>query len=876
MQIVSAPGSAASFSADANTFVVTYRPPANAHSNPVGAPYTTFTYRFTDIHGATSPLYTATIIVDPVNDPPAAEDFEVTTPEDTSVLIDFSSHVSDIDGDSPLTISVRSLPEYGSLYSGTDGAFTTVITATPAGAPQQKLQFRPKLNANGQTSFIYTVTDPSGATDSAVVTITITPVNDPPVSQNVVLRTLEDTTLNFTLSGSDIENDPVSLVILSVPATGDLTSAADSFYIRETPYTMNTPAAFSYIPPQNFYTTNDAPLVFHFYAFDGTDRSVLNYTVTIYVDSVNDPPTSADEFIKTQEDTPVSFTLSALDAEDDSSLVVAVVTGITDGDSRGIFYTSSDKSKRIVTGTVLTSPRIVYFVPAPDSYSNPSTVPLASLKFQVRDTEDLVSVSEYNALVYVTPVNDPAVYSGASEVTIDEDTSIDLALMNQVKDVDDTVNTDMTVRITAITGRGTFSECAQDVNNCNRTTLTVGHMLQNPEWRFSFVPLKDENGNKYASITFVINDGHDDSIPYTITVNVRPVNDPPVVNPFYNVLPGRVDMDEDTVLELSWNVTDIDSPATTLRTFVTSKLPTNAKMFACNVQSDGSCARGAEISLPAELTATNSATATWRVLFVPDENAFDAKNFATFNIVGEDDYEARSVTQKAIIRVMPINDAPTITARDSYQVTRETEGETRFILSDVSVNDIDAFRKKIVFGIRLTDQDSGRLEAEGSNADMAFTGAKAPCKLNEAKTEVICTDPQADINVWIGSAVVFYPANTTGTFNLFLYVNDLGNTDKLQRPLTANKTITVLVNEDTGLLPDTPTDNTGIAVGLSVGGAAAIAGIAVLIAKLRKKNDVVDNYFDNLTDSIQTGANNPMYQAAFSEAANPLYLAKQT
>jgi hypothetical protein len=639
---------------------------------------------------------------------------------------------------------------------------------------------------------------------------------------------------------------------------------------------MTTPATFSFIPPQNFYTAADAPLVFKFYAFDGTDRSVLNYTVTIYVDSVNDAPTSADEFVKTQEDTPVSFVLSALDAEDDSTLLVAVVTSVTDGDGRGVFYTSSAKTTRIVTGTILTNPRTVYFVPAPDAYSNPSTVPLASLKFQVRDTEGLVSVSEYNALVYVTPVNDPAVYNGASEVTIDEDTSIDLALMNQVKDVDDTVNSDMKVTITAITGRGTFSECAEDVNNCERTTLTVGSVLKNPEWRFSFVPLKDENGNNYASITFVINDGHDNSIPYTITVNVRPVNDLPVVNPFYNVLPGRVDMDEDTVLEISWNVTDIDSPLTSLRTFVTSKLPTNAKMFACTVQADGSCARGDQLSLPAELPATNSATATWRVIFVPDENAFDAKNFAQFNIVGEDDFEARSVTEKAIIRVLPINDAPTITSRDSYQVTRETDGETRFILSDVSVNDIDAFRKKIVFGIRLTDENSGRLEAEGSNAALAFEGAKAPCKLNEAKTEVICTDPQSDLNVWIGSAVVFYPANTTGTFNLFLYVDDLGNTDKLQRPLTANKTITVLVNEDTGLLPDTPTDNTGIAVGLSVGGAAAIAGIAVLIAKLKKKDGVIDNYFDNLTDSIQTGANNPMYQAAFSEAANPLYLAKNT
>ncbi len=858
----------------ADTWVLKYQAPANAHSVPTGSVYTSFTYRFNDGNGGLSSTYYAFIIVDPVNDPPVAQDFTITTLEDTSIVFNFTSFISDVDGDTPLTITVQSLPGLGLLYSGTDGVtFTTAVTTTPASAPTQKLKFTPSLNANGQTTFTYVVSDPSGATDSGVVTINVTPVNDPPVSQSVVLRTLEDTTLNFTLSGSDVEGDSVSIILLSLPSTGSLLSASDSSYISELPFSLGNPASYSYIPPQNYYTAPNAPLVFSFYAYDGQARSVVNYTVSIYVDSVNDAPTSQDVFARTKEDTPISFNLPAVDAEDDATLLIAIVTSVNDGANTGTFWTSSAKTQQISTGTKLTNPRTVYFVPAPNAFSNPTTAPLASLKFQVQDTEGLVSVAEYNAFVYVTPVNDPPVYNGASVLTIDEDTTIEVALMNQVTDVDNTVSSEMPVTVTAITGHGVFSECAEDGSSCERTTILVGSTLKNAEWRFTFAPLKDENGDNYASITFVINDGTDNSLPYTITINVRPVNDPPVINPFFNVLPGRVDMDEDTELELSWNATDIDSPATTLRTFVTSKLPTNGRMFACNVQEDGSCARGAELSFPAEVTATNSATATWRLIFVPDANAFDAKNFATFNLVAEDDYEARSVSVKSIIRVLPINDAPTITAQDTYQVTRDADG-TRFLLADVSVNDIDAFRKKIVFSVRLVDENSGRLEAEGSNADLAFTGAKAPCKLNAAKTEVVCTDPQADINVWISSAIVFYPANTTGTFNLFLYVDDLGNTDKLQRPLTANKTISVLVNEDTGLLPDTPTDNTGIAVGLSVGGAAAIAGIAVLIAKLRKKNEIIDNYFDNLTDTIQTGANNPMYQAAFSDAANPLYRAK--
>jgi hypothetical protein len=308
---------------------------------------------------------------------------------------------------------------------------------------------------------------------------------------------------------------------------------------------------------------------------------------------------------------------------------------------------------------------------------------------------------------------------------------------------------------------------------------------------------------------------------------------------------------------------------------VLSQLPNNGKLYACNVQEDGSCVRGDELTVPGQIAVTNAATATWRVLFVPAENDFDARNFASWNIAGEDDQNLRSVTVRAVIRVLPINDAPVITAQNSYTVTRDSEAETKFLFSDISVNDIDAFKKPITFTIKLLSENSGRLEAHGSNTDLAFGGKKPRCVLSEDKTEVVCNDPQTDLNVWISSAIAYYPnVDNAGEFKVLLSVDDLGNTDKLQRPLTDNKTITVFVNEDTGLLPDTPGDSTGIAVGLSVGGAAAIAGIAVLIAKLRKRNAVVDNYFENLADNVQTGATNPMYQAAYSDAANPLYKAK--
>jgi hypothetical protein len=59
------------------SWTLKYQAPANAHSVPTGSTFTSFTYRFTDGKGGVSATYTAFIIVDPVNDPPVAQDFTI-------------------------------------------------------------------------------------------------------------------------------------------------------------------------------------------------------------------------------------------------------------------------------------------------------------------------------------------------------------------------------------------------------------------------------------------------------------------------------------------------------------------------------------------------------------------------------------------------------------------------------------------------------------------------------------------------------------------------------------------------------------------------------------------------------------------------------
>jgi hypothetical protein len=171
-------------------------------------------------------------------------------------------------------------------------------TGTSVTSPQ-KVQFVPNSNWNGQTSFNYLVQDPSGAQSSSTVTINVTPVNDIPVSRDVILTTPESTPISFTITGLDIENDPLTLTIITLPTEGVVVHANDSFYIRENDLPYSVPQSgdwtFYYIPQQYTFTTVN-PWNFSFFIFDGTNTSTL-YHVYIYVTPVNDIPTAQNTIV---------------------------------------------------------------------------------------------------------------------------------------------------------------------------------------------------------------------------------------------------------------------------------------------------------------------------------------------------------------------------------------------------------------------------------------------------------------------------------------------------------------------------------------------------------------------------------------------------
>ncbi|MBM4319021.1 MAG: tandem-95 repeat protein, partial [Deltaproteobacteria bacterium] len=248
---------------------LTYRPKANWYG----------TDRFTFVANdgkVDSALATVTITVRSVNDPPVADPQAVSAPEDTPTTVVLTG--SDVEG-SALSFYIVTGPIHGTISGGT-GATRT---------------YRPSSNYNGPDSFTFRVYDGSLYSEIATVSVTVTPVNDPPVAQSQSVVTPEDTPREIVLGGSDVEGSPLTFAVVRQPQHGALTG---------------TPPALVFTPVANWYGTD----TFTFVVNDG-ELDSAQATVTITVTSVNDPPVADPQTVTTPESTPVSIVLTGSDPE---------------------------------------------------------------------------------------------------------------------------------------------------------------------------------------------------------------------------------------------------------------------------------------------------------------------------------------------------------------------------------------------------------------------------------------------------------------------------------------------------------------------------------------------------------------------------------
>ncbi|WP_411066918.1 tandem-95 repeat protein [Vibrio alginolyticus] len=396
---------------------------------------------------------TADLTVNPINDLPVPQDQQFSVEEDGTLIFtdaDLLAGATDIEGDN-LTVE-------GVSYDGGDGILTDNGNGT--------YTFAPNENFNGDVNFSFDVSDGTD-TVSANIDVSVTPVDDAPVSGNLAYSVDEDGSIRLSQEqllsqASDVEGDALTASNLSVDGNATVT--------------QNDDGSFTITPDADF----NGDIDISFDISDGTNT--VQATADLTVNPINDLPVPQDQQFSVEEDGTLIFT----DAD--------LLTGATDieGDNltvEGVSYNGGDG--------ILTDNGNGTYTFAPNENFNGDV----NFSFDVSDGTDTVSA---NIDVSVTPVDDAPV-SGNLAYSVDEDGSIRLSqeqLLSQASDVEGDALT------------------ASNLSVDGNATVT-----QNDDGSFTITPDADFNGD--IDISFDISDGTN-TVQATADLTVNPINDLPV------------------------------------------------------------------------------------------------------------------------------------------------------------------------------------------------------------------------------------------------------------------------------------------------------------------------------------------------------------
>jgi VCBS repeat-containing protein len=423
---------------------LTYAPAANFS----GAD--TFTYTISDGNGGTDTA-TVTVTVTSVNDAPTATNDAATVAEGSGAT---AINVLANDTFAPDTGETLIITE---VTQGTNG--TVVITGGGTG-----LTYDPTGSFNGVDTFTYTISDGNSGTDTAIVTVTVTGVNDPPTAANDAATMAEDSgaTAIAVLANDSIAPDVGETLTITLVTQG--TNGAVVITGGGT--------GLTYAPAANFFGSD----TFTYTISDGTGGTDTA-TVTITVTGANDPPTVVNDAATVAEDSgATAITVLANDTVLPDVGETLTITAVSQGTNGTVVITGG--------GTGLT------YAPAANFFGTDT------FTYTINDGNGGADTA--TVTVTVSAVNDPPVTTPQG-VTLDEDTSTLIVLTATDAEVDP-----LTYSIVTGPANGTLRPV---------TGNTV-----------AYTP--NDNFSGSDSVTFLANDGTADSNVSTVTITVTGVNDP--------------------------------------------------------------------------------------------------------------------------------------------------------------------------------------------------------------------------------------------------------------------------------------------------------------------------------------------------------------
>jgi VCBS repeat-containing protein len=510
-----------------------------------------FTYTIKDNNGLVSGTATVAVMVAPINDAPVAVNDVLTVNEGAGGSVNVSMNDTDVDGTVDVTtIVITQNPAHGTAVANADGTVTYTHDGSETTAD----------------SFTYTIKDNQGlVSGTATVAVTVTPVNDAPVSVNDVLTMAEGgiNSVNVSTNDTDVDGtiDIATVVITQNPAHGTAVANIDGTVTYTHDGSETTSDSFTYTIKDNNGLVSGAA------------------TVAVTVTPVNDAPVAVNNEFTIDEDESLNLAAPGVlgndtDAEG-NSLTASLVSGplhgsLSLGANGSVMYTPdlnfhgtdgfsylvndglADSAVAAVTITVVSvnDAPVATNDATTVSEAGPTSIDLAANDTDVDGTIDLGTI-----VIIQNPANGNVVVNGDGTVSYMHDGSVTTSdsFTYIIKDNDGLVSGTATVNITVtpvndapvpVNDSSTVSEggtasinlAANDTDvdgTIDVTTIVVsqnpghGNVVVNGDGTVSYT--HDGSETTSDSFTYTIKDNNGQvSATATVNITVTPVNDPPV------------------------------------------------------------------------------------------------------------------------------------------------------------------------------------------------------------------------------------------------------------------------------------------------------------------------------------------------------------
>ncbi|WP_038914688.1 DUF4347 domain-containing protein, partial [Dickeya zeae] len=568
-----------------------------------------------------------------------------------------------------LVFSTQPVPT--TIQNGQSTSFTTVPVV-------QAVDANGMVDQDYTTNIVLSVTDPndsvvdgtvnsltvtSGDNDGSATTVTLTPSGG--------IATYTGLIIQYTNSGS---SNTLALRATSVGLTAINSSSITS--------TTNTAPVFSNLNGGATYTENGSAVVIDndVTVADTELNNQGNYNGASISIARNGGANSVDTFGN-------SGLLGTLTQGQNFTYNGTAVGSVTTNSSGTLTLTFNSNATSAIVNAVLQSL----------TYANTSDDPPASVTLNWTFNDgSLNSTGTNQAVLSITPVNDAPVISNTSvSKTFNEDSAQTFSAADfGFSDVDSGDTLQSITIVTAPTAGELFIDANSDgVRDSGDTLLGDGAVVSAANiGKLTFRPTANANANGagYASFNWKVSDGTALSgNTGTMTLNVTPVNDAPVIS---NTSVSKT-LSEDSAQTFSaadFGFSDVDS-GDTLQSITIVTGPGAGELFI-DANNDG--VRGGGDTLLGNGSVVNAAD-IGKLTFRPTANA-NGTSYTTFTWKVSDGTALSGNTGTMTLNVTPVNDAPTLSSGVTVTLTSTTEDVTSSattvssLLSNAGYGDVDS------------------------------------------------------------------------------------------------------------------------------------------------------------------------------------------